>query len=230
MPVRTFTILLFASLLSAAPPTSSESLQQVIARMDKAAAEFKAMKAQVTYVTHTDILNEDNTETGTAVMKKVHNGEVQGLVDFVTPDKKTITFEKRRMQIYYPKINTLQIMELAKYGEQVDKFVMIGFGNSGTELAKDYDMTVLGSDSVNGAPAIRLQLVPKSAEVRQYVTKVELWIPEQGDPYPLREKISQPSKDYRIAAYSDLKINPPLKADELQPKLPAGVIREYPGK
>lgn len=230
MPVRTFTILLFASLLSAAPPTSSESLQQVIARMDKAAAEFKAMKAQVTYVTHTDILNEDNTETGTAVMKKVPNGEVQGLVDFVTPDKKTITFEKRRMQIYYPKINTLQIMELAKYGEQVDKFVMIGFGNSGTELARDYDMTVLGIDSVNGAPAIRLQLAPKSAEVRQYVTKVELWIPEQGDPYPLREKISQPSKDYRIAAYSDLKINPPLKADELQPKLPAGVIREYPGK
>lgn len=230
MHVRTFTILLFASLLRAAPPTSSESLQQVIARMDKAAAEFKAMKAQVTYVTHTDILNEDNTETGTAVMKKVPNGEVQGLVDFVTPDKKTITFEKRRMQIYYPKINTLQIMELAKYGEQVDKFVMIGFGNSGTELARDYDMTVLGIDSVNGAPAIRLQLAPKSAEVRQYVTKVELWIPEQGDPYPLREKISQPSKDYRIAAYSDLKINPPLKADELQPKLPAGVIREYPGK
>jgi len=229
MLARTFTIFLFADLLIAAPPPSA-TLQPIIARMDKAAAEFKAMKARVTYVTHTDILNEDNTETGTAVMKKVHSGEVEGLVDFVTPDKKTITFEKRRMQVYYPKIKTLQIFELDKYGEQVDKFVMIGFGSSGTELAKDYEMTVLGSDAENGAPAIRLQLVPKAPEVRQYVTKVELWIPEQGNPYPIREKISQPSNDYRIATYSELQINPPLKADELQPKLPAGVKKEYPGK
>src|SRR5271163_4198724 len=99
MLARTFTIFLFADLLIAAPPPSA-TLQPIIARMDKAAAEFKAMKARVTYVTHTDILNEDNTETGTAVMKKVHSGEVEGLVDFVTPDKKTITFEKRRMQVY----------------------------------------------------------------------------------------------------------------------------------
>jgi outer membrane lipoprotein-sorting protein len=230
MLARTFAIFSLANLLIAAPPASPGTLQQVIERMDKAAAEFKSMRAHVTYVTHTDILNEDNTETGTAVMKKVRLGEVQGLVDFVTPDKKTITFEKRRVQVYFPKIKTLQIFELDKYGEQVDKFVMIGFGNSGTELAKDYDMTVLGSEAVNGVPAIRVQLMPKAADVRQYVTKVELWIPEEGDPYPLRERISQPSNDYRIASYSDLKINPPLKADELQPKLPAGVKKEYPGK
>jgi outer membrane lipoprotein-sorting protein len=227
---RTLTISLLANLLVAAPSAPLATIQEVIARMDKAAAGFKAMKAHVTYVTHTDVLNEDNTETGTAVMKKVQRGEVQGLVDFVTPDKKTVTFEKRRVQVYFPKIKTLQIFELDKFGEQVDKFVMIGFGNSGTELAKDYDMTVLGSEPVNGMPAIRLQLVPKSADTRQYVTKVELWIPEQGDPYPIRERISQPSNDYRIATYSELQVNPPLKADELQPKLPAGVKKEYPGK
>jgi outer membrane lipoprotein-sorting protein len=227
---RTFVISLLANLLLAAPSTPPETLQQVIRRMDNAANDFKAMKAHVTYITHTDVLNEDNTETGTTVMKKVHSGEVQVLVDFVTPDKKTVTFEKRRMQIYLPKINTLQIFELTKYGEQVDNFVKIGFGGSGTELAKDYDMTVSGTESLNGVPAIRLQLVPKSPEAQQFVTKVELWIPEQGDPYPIREKISQPSNDYRIATYSELQINPALKADELQPKLPAGVKKEYPGK
>ena len=45
--------------------------------MDKAASEFKTMTAQVTYVTHTDVLNEDNTETGTAIMQKVQPGEVR---------------------------------------------------------------------------------------------------------------------------------------------------------
>ncbi len=230
MHARTLTVFLLVNLLHAAPPASPETLEQVVARMDKAAAEFKSMKAHVTYVTHTDILNEDNTETGTAVMKKVHPGEVEGLVDFVTPDKKTISFQKRRMQVYYPKIKTLQIFELDKYGEQVDKFVMIGFGTSGTELAKDYDMTVAGNEAVNGVAAIRLELKPKSGDARQYVNRIELWVPAEGPPYPLREKISQPSKDYRIATYSDLEVNVPLKADELQPKLPAGVKKEYPGK
>ena len=117
-----------------------------------------------------------------------------------------------------------------KHGEQLDKFLMIGFGTSGTELAKDYDVSVLGTENIKGQAAIHLQLIPKAAEARQYVQKLELWIPEQGDPYPLREKIFEPSGDYRLVTYSDLKINPPLQPDALQLKLPPGVKTEYPGQ
>lgn len=228
MKLRNFSVLLFATLLQAAPGPK-ETLEQVLARMDRAASQFHAMTAQVTYLTHTDILNEDNKETGTATMKKVRPDEVQGLVEFVTPDRKTVTFEKRRMQVYYPKIKTVQVFEVSKSADPV-KFVLIGFGISGTELAKDYDVSVLPNDAPAGEDLIRLLLVPKSAEAKQYMTKVELWIPALGDPYPLREKITQPSNDYRLVTYSDLKINPPLKADALQPKLPPGVKTEYPGK
>ena len=205
---------------------ASDTLQQVLARMDKAAADFKSMTAQVTWVTHTDVLNDDTTESGSVTMKKVQAGEVQGLVEFTSPDRKTITFEKRRLQEYLPKINTLQVFDLAKHGEQLDKFLMIGFGTSGIELASNYDVTVLGSEKT----AIHLQLIPKSAEARQYVKKLELWVPDQGDPYPLREKTFEPSGDYHLVTYSDLKINPPLKPDALQVKLPPGVKTEYPGK
>ena len=228
MKLRNFSVLLFATLLQAAPGPK-ETLEQVLARMDRAASQFHAMTAQVTYLTHTDILNEDNKETGTATMKKVRPDEVQGLVEFVTPDRKTVTFEKRRMQVYYPKIKTVQVFEVSKSADPV-KFVLIGFGISGTELAKDYDVSVLPNDAPAGEDLIRLLLVPKSAEAKQYMTKVELWIPTAGDPYPLREKITQPSNDYRLVTYSDLKINPPLRADALQPKLPPGVKTEYPGK
>jgi outer membrane lipoprotein-sorting protein len=214
----------------AASPAVADSLQQVVARMDKAAGEFKSMTSQVTYVTHTDVLNDDSTESGTVTMRKVQPGEVQGKVDFTAPDRKTVTIEKRRVQEYFPKINTLQVFDLDKHGEQLDKFFMIGFGTSGMELAKDYDVSVLGTESMNGQSALHLQLIPKVPEARQYVKKLELWIPEQGDPYPLREKILEPSSDYRLVTYSGLKINPPLQPDALQLKLPPGVKTEYPGK
>ncbi len=210
--------------------SADDNLQQVLARMDKAAVSFKAMTAQVTYITHTDVLNDDTTETGTVTMKKVQAGEVQGKVDFTAPDRKTVTIEKRRVKEFFPKINTLQIFDLDKHGEQLDKFFMIGFGTSGMELAKDYDVKVLGIESGKGQPAIHLQLLPKAPEARQYIQKLELWIPQEGDPYPIREKILEPSKDYRLVTYSDLKINPALPADALQLKLPPGVKTEYPGK
>jgi len=224
--------LILAGITLAGPAmlAASDNLQQVLARMDKAANEFKSMTAQVTYVTHTDVLNDDSTETGSVTMKKVQPGEVQGKVDFTAPDRKSVTIEKRRVKEYFPKINTLQIFDLDKHGEQLDKFFMIGFGTSGMELAKDYDVTVLGTENVNGQPAIHLQLNPKAAEARQYIQRLELWVPAEGDPYPLREKILEPSRDYRLVTYSELKINPPLQPDALQLKLPPGVKTEYPGK
>ena len=215
---------------AAAVAATNDNLQQVLARMDKAAKDFKSMTAHVTYVQHTEVLNENDTETGTATMKKVQAGEVQGLVDFTSPDRKTITFEKRHLQEYLPKIKTVQVFDLAKHGEQLDQFLMMGFGTSGTELAKDYDMTVVGSDSSQGQAAIHLQLIPRAADVRQYVQKLELWIPEQGDPYPLHEKILEPSGDYLMVTYTNLTINPALSPDALKLKLPAGVQTVYPGK
>ncbi len=231
MPTRLRGFVVCLSLVG--PPTlpaADNSVQQILARMDKAASDFKAMTAQVTHIDHTDVLNDDTTESGTVTMKKVQPGEMQGRVDFTVPDRKTITFEKRRIQEYLPKINTLQVFDLDKHGEQLDRFLMIGFGTSGTELAKDYDVSVLGTENIKGQSAIRLQLNPKAAEARQYVQKIELWIPEQGDPYPLREKIFEPSRDYRLVTYDGLKINPPLQPDALQLKLPPGVKTEHPGQ
>jgi outer membrane lipoprotein-sorting protein len=227
---RAFTTFLFLINLSAAADGPKDA---ILARMDKAASGFKNMTARATYVTHTDVINEDSRETGTVVMQKVAAGEVRGLIDFLGQDKHTVSIENRKVRVYYPKIKIVQEFDLGKDGEQLYQFVMIGFGTSGTELAKDYDVSVLPTESVKGfegVQTIRLQLIPKTGEARKYVTKLELWIPETGDPYPLQEKISEPSGDYRRITYTGIKTNQPLPADALQLKTPPGVKTEYPGK
>ena len=230
MRSRAFTILLFLIKLSAAPDGPKAT---ILARMDKAASVFKNMTARATYVTHTDVINEDSTETGTVVMQKVGAGEVRGLINFLTPDKRSVSFENRKLSLYYPKINTVQEFDLGKHGEQLDQFLMIGFGTSGTALAKDYDVSVLRTATVKGfegIQTIRLLLIPKTAEARLYVRQVELWIPETGDPYPVQEKISAPSGDYRVITYTELKTNQPLPPGALQLKPARGFKTEYPGK
>src|ERR1700730_5993698 len=201
MRSRAFTVLLFLSTLPAAPVTPKDALEPILARMDKAANEFKTMTARVTNITHTDVINENSTETGTVVMQKVQPGELQGLIDFTSNDKRTIAFENRKLRIYYPKIKPVQEWNLGKHGEQLDQFLMIGFGTSRTALARDYAVSILGTETIKGSDGvqtIRLGVVPKTGEAREYLKQLELWIPETGPPYPVQEKISAPSGDYRL--------------------------------
>jgi outer membrane lipoprotein-sorting protein len=226
--LRAFTVSVFALTLVGAPVN-----RDVLQRLDSGAAHFLSMSATVTYLTHTDVIDENSTETGEVVMKKVAPGEVQGLINFTAPNQRTVTFEKRSVQIYYPKIKTVQVYDLQEHGEQLDKFLMIGFGTSGSELAKDYTMTVAGTEAMKGEGsglAIHIELIPKSGQAREYIKKLELWIPEHGDPYPLREKITEPSGNSSTMTYADLKINPSLPPEALKLKLPPGVKTEHPGK
>src|SRR5258708_23124000 len=126
-------------------------------------------------------------------MKKVARGEVQELIDFIDPDRRTVQFEKRSLQIYYPKINTVNKWDLGKHGEQLDQFIMIGFGTSGTQLARDYSVKVFPNEkgaSQQGVPTIRLEFVPKDSDPAKYVKKLELLILQTDyDPYPIRSMI-----------------------------------------
>jgi len=218
-------------LVAAAGAVHAENLKEIQARMDKTASDFKAMTASVVWTTHTAALNENSEESGTVTLKRVRPGDIQGLVEFIKPDSKFVSLEKQRLAIYYPKTKTQDVWELGEQADQLYQFLMIGFGTSGTALAEKYNMKDLGKDTVKssqGIPTIRLQLVPKNGKIREnYVSRLELWIPVDGEPYPVQEKISFPnSDDYRLVVYKDLRINPALGADALQLKLPPGVHTE----
>jgi negative regulator of sigma E activity len=213
------------ALCSAPAGLAKDNLQDVLSRMDLAATSFQCMTAKSTVVQHTDVINENDTESTNVVMRKVGPNQVEGLLDFTEPPgaRRTVTFSSRQAKIYYPKLKTVEVYDLGTFGEQIDQFIMIGFGTSGAELAKSYTVKLVGEDSVAGQAATKLELVPKTEDAKKYVTKLELWVPDHGAPYPLQEKIYEPSGDYRLITYSDVKINPPIKADAVKLKLPPGV-------
>jgi outer membrane lipoprotein-sorting protein len=74
-----------------------------------------------------------------------------------------------------------------------------------------------------------LELIPKSEEVRNLTTKIELWIPE-GKSNPVQEKLTQPSKNYHLVVFSDVKLNVPLPDSDYSLKLPPGVTKLHPQK
>jgi outer membrane lipoprotein-sorting protein len=207
---------------------SAESKQDVLTRMDQAAAGFHGMTADILRTTHTAVLNEDDTDSGHATMKKAGATQIHGLVEFVKPDHKFYAFESRKLQIYIPSSNTVQVYDLGRHGEQLDRFLSIGFGTSGKDLARDYQITVGNTENIGGLQTTRLEMIPTVAEAKKYVTRIELWL--TADSYPAQEKLYEPSGDYVLWNYTNVKINPPLPPDALQLKVGPGAKYEYPQK
>jgi outer membrane lipoprotein-sorting protein len=208
----------------------ADSLPDILARMDRAAKDFKSMTAKLKQVEYTSVIDESNEKSGEVRLKRGKGGSI-GVVQFHQPDEQTVHFDGRRFRVYYPKANTVDVFEVGKYtGKiEVDQVLLLGFGTSGAELNKAYTIKVIGPETLGAVHTTRIELTPKSPELQKYVTKFELWIPD-GESSPLREKALQPSKNYSLFTYSDLVVNPPLPDSAFELKLPPGVRTIYPQK
>ncbi len=227
LPVRFTRKMILGAGLAMAPVAPAASLETVLAAMDRAAGTFRDAVALVERVDYTAIIHDTTSETGT--MRMLRRGrQVQLRLDFGEPDVRTVVLSGRRAEIYYPKIQTVQIYDLGRQRELVDQFLLLGFGTSGGELKKNYTLRALGEEQVAGVSASRLELIPKSPKAREHVLKIEMWVSPEG--HPVRHKFYKPSGDYTLITYSNLRINSGVREASLRLELPPGVKREYPQK
>ena len=221
--------MLFCALGPAAAPAQNEELAQVLARMDKAAKAFQGMTVNVHKVSYTAIIKDESVESGVVKMKHARVHEIDALWQVAGDEPKTYEFRNRKVSVYLPKINTVQIYDLGKHGEQLDQFILLGFGTPVADLEKSYTIRLLDQNPLGGAPVAHLELMPTSAEVTNYVKRIELWISTDSG-YPVQEKLHQGSGNYLLFTYSGLKLSPVPTDKELELKLPPGVQKEYEGK
>lgn len=224
---RVATLLLSFLFLTAATALA-DTLNDVLARMDTAAAAFKGMTAQMKRLDHTAVINDTSEERGAVALRKTSKG-VQILMDSTFPDKRTLSFQGRNLQIYLPKINTIQIYDLGKKRDQIDQFLVLGFGVSGKELQKQYTIKFNGSETVNGVKTSRVDLTPKSKDAQELFQHLELWIPE-SEGHAVQQKVYLRGGDYKLLTYSEIKINPAQTDAAFDLKAPKNAKKEYIGK
>jgi outer membrane lipoprotein-sorting protein len=221
--MRHFAILLISLVAAAGSPAATAD--DVLSRLDSAAAGFNGMTADLTRVTYTKVLDEKDAESGTIALRK-QGKNLQGLIKLTKPDEKVVGFEGKKAEIYYPKLKVVEEYDLGKHGSLIDQFLLVGFG-SGKALAAAYTVKYAGEETVAGQKTHKLELTPTTAEVKDKLRRVDLWIADNGS-YPVQQRFVQPSGDYYLATYSNVRLNPGLGDDALKLKLPGGVKRQYP--
>jgi outer membrane lipoprotein-sorting protein len=212
-------------LLAAALGMNAQSVEAVLARMDQAAPTFRGMTADVEMKTYTAILSDTTTENGTLKMQRLKTGDVRAIIDFsAQTDARVIAFLGSIVRIYYPNLKAYQDYEVGKNTDVLNQFLLLGFGSSGRQLAQSYQITMDGTEKVAGQETTKLLLTPKDQKVKEHLAKIEIWVPENAA-YPVQQQFYEPSGNYRLVTYTNIKVNPPSHG-ALELKLPKGVKKQ----
>jgi len=203
-------ILVACALLSTAawPQSDSAGLDRVLNQMDAAAKSFRTTEASFVWDQYQRVINDTDTQKGNIYFRR-EGGETQMAADVEEPDKKYVLYSGGKVQVYQPKIDQVNEYSPGKNRTELESFLVLGFGGSGHDLLKAYEVKYLGSETANGVDAEKLELVPKSARLRGNIARIWLWIdPARG--VSVQQQFFEPGGDYRLAKYSQIKINQKL--------------------
>jgi len=208
---RIFATLFLGSLLysfSMAPQQSSSgacSLECVLKKMDTAAANFKTAQADFVWDQYQKVVDEHDLQKGTVYYRRAGK-DIEWMAEIKEPDTKFVLYKNGKLQVYQPKIE--QVVEYSTSGNrnEIESYLVLGFGGSGQDLKKSFEVTYLGEESVGGSASAQLQLIPKSEKLRNNFSKILLWI-DLSRGISVQQQFLQTQDDYRLAKYSAVRVN-----------------------
>lgn len=190
---------------------NSAALETVLNDMDRAATGFKSAQADFVWDQFTKVVNEHDQQKGVVYYRRQPK-EVQMAADITQPAKKYVLFSGGKVDVYQPEIEQVTEYSAGKNKAEFESFLVLGFGGRGHDLAKSFDVTFGGWEDVDGVKTAKLNLSPKAQKVRSMFAQIVLWIdPARG--VSVQQQFLEPSGDYRLAKYTNIKLNQPLPND-----------------
>jgi outer membrane lipoprotein-sorting protein len=206
----------------AAPPNDDHAaLEAIFKKMDAVSASFRTTQAEFEWDNYQKVIDEIvDVQTGTIYYRRVSK-EIEMMADIkkagtsassLKPEPKYVLFSEGKIRMYQPKPDQVTIYDLGKDRADLESYVVLGFGGSGQDLQKAFDVKYQGTENINGVAAAKLELTPKSERVRKNYNRMILWIdPDKG--ISVQQEFFTPQGDYRLCKYSGIKVNEKIDND-----------------
>jgi outer membrane lipoprotein-sorting protein len=217
-------VFLTAAGLAATQGQQHWTLDSVLRQLDHEAKSFKSLTANIERTKVTVAVNDKSTEIGQIAVRR----DEKMRIEFTQPDARTILRTGNDLFVYNPKIKRVEEYDLGKHRALADQFLLLGFGTAGSELEKSYLVTLLGEESLDNHQVVKLELTPKSEDVRNQIAKVHIWIDESTWLAVQQQFFETGGGDYFIIHYTNVVRNPNLGDDRFKPRWPKGVTHVKP--
>jgi len=217
------TCLLSVGLTAGSQQKSGLTLNVIFQQLDDNARDYHSMTANVDRTKVTVVVNDKSTESG-----KIWARGDNMRIELESPDSRTILRRGDRLYIYTPGLKRVEEYDLGKHRDMVDQFFLLGFGTSGKDLSKPYLVTLQGEGALDGHKVAWLELTPKSEQIRNQFSKIQLWI-DEASWLPLQQKFFETgSGDYFIIHYTNVMRNPKIDDSRFKQDWPAGTVKFTP--
>jgi outer membrane lipoprotein-sorting protein len=195
-----------ATSTTAGEANHADALEKVLHSMDENAAKFHTAQANFSWTPYNSVINETETpDKGKIYFRRV-GSEIQMAADIQPPDGRQILFTGGRIQVYQPRTKVLDVYDASAHREEVESFLVLGFGSSGEDLRKSFEVKYLGEEKIGTVQTAKLELVPLAEKIKRNFPRIDLWIdPRLG--VSLRQQLFQQGGDYRLADYSNIRLN-----------------------
>ncbi len=188
------------------PP--DDRLKMVLDRLDRTSAKFRSAEADFEWDQYLKVVDQTDKQRGKVYFRKAGD-DTQMVAEVADPRQpKTVLFTEGKVQLFQPNNNHVDVYSTGKNKEAFESFLVLGFGGSGRDMLKSFDVTYGGPDKIDGADTDRLELVPKSDKVKAMFNHIELWIDARG--ISIQQKLISPEGDYRLNKYSNIVLDKKL--------------------
>ena len=203
-------LIVLLAICNGKPVFAAEPLKDVLAKLDVSAQNFKSAQADINWDTvQTAPVPDTVKQVGTVVFER-KNGEMQVAIHLKTnngqPAPKDIVYAGGIGKEYEGRIKQLQIFHVGDKKEELETFLTLGFGGSGANLEKSWNMNYVGTEQVNGVSAAKLQLAPRDPNLVKSAPKVLLWI-DTSKGVALKQQRFDADGNYVVLTYSNIRVN-----------------------
>ncbi|MGC2164179.1 MAG: outer membrane lipoprotein-sorting protein [Silvibacterium sp.] len=193
-----------AALGSTAALAQNADLQKVLSQMDATSERFQGAQADFVADTYTAVVQSHDVQKGTIAFRRA-GGSTQMMMRVKTDNGdaslKDVLYKDGQLDYYQPAVKQETIL---KAGSNYERYLTLGFGGSGKDLAANWNIQYLGTEAVDGVQAAKLDLTPKVPS--DQFTHITVWIDAKRG-VSLKQQAFQDSGDWRTAVYSNIRLN-----------------------
>src|SRR5580658_3407494 len=180
-------------------------LENVLQKMDAAAADFHTAQADFVWDQYQKVVDEHDTQKGTVYYRR-EGKEIEMMAEIKEPDQKFVLYKDGKLQVYQRKIEQVIVYPTAGNQSEIESYLVLGFGSSGQDLKKSFDVSYLGERTVDGIATWEVQLIPKSEKLRNNASRILLWI-DLSSGISVQQQFFQGQGDDHLAKYSSVRLN-----------------------
>jgi outer membrane lipoprotein-sorting protein len=200
------------------------TIEGVLTMMDNAAQDFHTLTADIEHTKYTAVVKDTSTETGHIFVRR----DEKMRIEIDKPDPRTILREGDSLFLFNPKINRVEEYNLGKNRAMVDQYVLLGFGTKGDSIKKGYLVSIVGEEELDSKKTVVLELTPKSEQIRNQISKIQMWV-DEASWLPVQQKFFEAgSGDYFLFHYTNEMKNLRVSDGQFKQDWPKGVTRVKP--